>query len=47
MKFRDYQEIPPLLADYIANVAEISDIRDLPVYDINAFLSELEEFYNE
>ena len=42
--YREYQDIPPHMQDYIRSVALVDDIRDLFLHDINDFLNGLVEW---
>ena len=39
--YREYQDIPPHMQDYLKGVANVEDIRDLFLNDINDFLNGL------
>ena len=43
--FKTYEEIPVLIREYVLTVADEKSIMDIPLEDINAFLSELHEHY--
>lgn len=43
--YQSYAEIPVLIRDYILTVAEEKSIMDVPLEDINSFLSGLHEHY--
>lgn len=41
--FTSHEEIPFTVVGYIVNVADVDDVSEIPVEDINEFLNELEE----
>lgn len=43
--YREYEEIPVLIRDYILTVAEKRSIMDIPLEDINSYLDGLHEYY--
>lgn len=43
--YQTYTEIPQLMCEYILTVAEKRSIMDIPLEDINSFLSGLHEHY--
>lgn len=42
--FQTYEEIPLLISEYILTVAESKSLFDIPLEDINSFLTGLEEY---
>ena len=40
-----YNEIPPLMKEYLLTVAEKRDIMEIPIEDINSYLDGLHEYY--
>ena len=44
--YRDYDEIPVLVKDYILTVADANQIEQIPLEEINSFLSGLTEYYH-
>jgi hypothetical protein len=45
--YREYADIPPHMQDYIRSVAQVDDIRDLFLHDVNDFLNGLIEWEEE
>lgn len=43
--YTTYAEIPITIENYILTVADKKHIMDIPLEDINSFLSELNEYY--
>jgi len=39
-----YSEIDPETASYICMVADVEDVRDISLMDINSFLTDMEEW---
>lgn len=40
-----YNEIPPLMKEYLLTVADRRDIMEIPIEDINDYLEGLHEYY--
>ena len=45
--YKNVKDLPLTLYDYIITVSGVEDIGDLDMEDINEFLNEQEEWYNE
>ena len=45
--YKNVKDLPLTLYDYIITVSGVEDIGDLDMEDINEFLTEQEEWYNE
>jgi hypothetical protein len=45
--YKNVKDLPLTLYDYIITVSGVEDIGDLEMEDINEFLTEQEEWYNE
>lgn len=45
--YREYQDIPQHMQEYVIGVAQVNDIRDLYLNDINDFLNGLIEWNEE
>jgi hypothetical protein len=45
--YREYQDIPKHMQEYVIGVAQVDDIRDLYLNDINDFLNGLIEWNEE
>jgi hypothetical protein len=45
--YKTHEEIPPYMASYIAGVADVKDVRELYLSDINDFLNGLIEWTEE
>ena len=45
--YKNVKDLPLTLYDYIITVSGVEDIGDLEMEDINEFLSEHEEWYND
>lgn len=43
--FERYETIPPGLAELVCNVADIDNITNLPISDVNEFLNQLDIWY--
>ena len=43
--YQTYDEIPPLMREYILTVAEEKTIMNIPLEDINSFLDGLHAYY--
>lgn len=41
-----YNEIPPLMREYLLTVAEKRDIMEIPIEDINSYLDGLHAYYS-
>lgn len=44
-RYHSYEEIPPLMREYILTVAEEKTIMNIPLEDINSFLDGLHAYY--
>lgn len=44
MNYKTYEEIPLLIKEYIQTVAETKNIMEIPLVDINEFLTGLKEY---
>ena len=46
-KYKNVKDLPLTLYDYIITVSGVEDIGDLDMEDINEFLTEQKEYYDE
>lgn len=45
--YNRYSQIDSETASYICMVAGVEDIRDIPLMDINSFMTDMEEWYKD
>ena len=45
--YKTHEEIPPYMASYVSGVADVKDVRELYLSDINDFLNGLIEWTEE
>ncbi len=45
--YKSYEEINPMDAGYVLSVSDADVITDIPLEDINEFLTEAGEYFNE
>ena len=46
-KYKDHREINPEMQDYLLSVADVSNIYELDIEEINDYLNEMERHYDE
>ena len=46
-KYEDHREIDPEMQDYLLSVADVSNIYELDIEEINDYLNQMEQFYDE
>ena len=44
-RYVEYNEIPPLIREYLLTVADKRNIMEIPIEDINSYLEGLHSFY--
>tara|TARA_R100001126_G_C4706963_1_gene92909 strand:- start:289 stop:462 length:174 start_codon:yes stop_codon:yes gene_type:complete len=45
--YNRYSQIDSETASYICMVAGVEDVRDIPLMDINSFMTDMEEWYKD
>lgn len=45
--YNRYSQIDPDTASYICLVADVKDIREISLMDINSFMTDMEEWYKD
>lgn len=46
-KYSTYEQIPVGIQGYVMDVSLMANIKDIPLVEINDFLNELDEFYEQ
>jgi hypothetical protein len=46
-KYKEHGDISPDMQDYLLSVADVSNIYELDVEEINDYLNEMEQYYDE
>ena len=47
LTYSDHKEIEPEMVDYILSVADVDQIGDIDLEEINDYLNHMEQFYDE
>ena len=46
-KYKEHGDISPDMQDYLLSVADVSNIYELDIEEINDYLNQMEQFYDE
>jgi|TARA_R100000687_G_scaffold81187_1_gene77789 hypothetical protein len=46
-KYKDHRDIGAEMQDYLLSVADVSNIYELDIEEINDYLNQMEQFYDE
>ena len=46
-KYKDHRDIDAEMQDYLLSVADVSNIYELDIEEINEYLNQMEQFYDE
>jgi hypothetical protein len=46
-KYKDHRDIDAEMQDYLLSVADVSNIYELDIEEINDYLNQMEQFYDE
>jgi len=46
-KYKEHRDIPFEMQDYLLSVADVSNIYELDIQEINDYLNEMEQYYDE
>ena len=46
-KYKEHRDNPPDMQDYLLSVADVSNIYELDIQEINDYLNEMEQYYDE